>query len=98
MYHLTNWNIHLNSAEHKRESKQKSIECIKCNRKFINHITQKHHMLTTHSSKEDRSKKKYYCETCDLVFISKLYMDKHIEGKFHKIKVKAMESFEEMKK
>ena len=34
---------------------------------------------------------KFYCESCDYVFISKLYMDKHIEGKLHKFKVKSLE-------
>ena len=97
VYHLTNWNIHINSSKHKREGKPKSIECIECDRKFINHTTQRHHMLSVHSTKEERSKEKYYCDPCDLVFISKLYFDKHMEGKFHKIKVKALESFEEMK-
>ncbi len=98
MFHITNWNTHLNSTKHKREGKPKSIECVLCERKFINHITQKHHMLTAHSTKEERANEKYYCTPCDLVFISKLYMEKHIAGKFHKLKVKALEFLEEMKK
>lgn len=95
--HLSNWNMHINSEKHKRQGKPKSIECVECNRQFINHITQRHHMLSTHSTKEERAKQKYYCGTCDYVFISKLYMDKHIQGKFHISKVKAIESFEQMK-
>ena len=98
VYHLTNWNIHINSFKHKREGKPKSIECIICDQKFINHITQKHHMLSAHSTKEERSKEKYYCDTCDYVFISKLYMDSHISGKFHNCRVKAFAVLEELKK
>lgn len=89
--HINNWTRHVNSSKHKRAGQPKSIECSLCDRKFINHITQKHHMLSAHASKEERAKEKYYCNTCDYVFISKLYMDKHIEGKFHKSKVKSLE-------
>lgn len=98
VYHITNWNIHLNSQKHKREGKPKSIECIICNHKFINHITQKHHMLSNHSTKEERSKEKYYCEICDYVFISKLYFDRHNDGKFHKSKVYALQTLKELNK
>ena len=54
-------------------------------------------MLSSHSTREERAKEKYYCDPCDLVFISKLYMDKHIDGKFHKLKVKALETLEILK-
>jgi predicted ribonuclease YlaK len=30
---------------------------------------------------EEKMAHKYYCEICDTIFISKLYMDKHIEDK-----------------
>ena len=89
--HMNNWVKHINSSKHLRLGQPKRIECTICERKFINHITQKHHMLSTHSTKEERSKEKYYCESCDYVFISKLYMDKHIEGKLHKFKFKSLE-------
>jgi hypothetical protein len=46
-------------------------------------------MLTQHSPLEDRQKQKYYCDVCDYVFFSKLYLDKHLEGKHHKLKVEA---------
>ena len=96
-YHIYNWNVHLNSEKHKRQGKPKTIECADCARKFLNYITHRHHILTVHSTKEERAKEKYYCGICDYVFISKLYMDKHIQGKFHISKVKAFESFEQMK-
>ena len=90
---IHNWNKHLTSEKHKRQGKPKSVECVKCEHKFINHITQRHHMLSVHSTKEERAKEKYYCDICDYVFISKLYMDKHIQGKFHNSKIKALESY-----
>jgi len=89
--HITNWELHINSSKHKRNGKPKSIECVECNCKFINHITQRHHMLSAHSTKEERAKEKYYCETCDYVFISKLYFDKHNSGKIHLSKIKLLE-------
>ena len=98
VFHKTNWEIHINSNKHKREGKPKSIECTLCDKKFINHITQKHHMLSAHSTKEERSKEKYYCDICDYVFISKLYMDSHISGKFHNCRVKALAVLENLKK
>ena len=98
VYHKTNWDIHINSYKHKREGKPKSVECTICNQKFINHITQKHHMLSAHSTKEERSKEKYYCDICDYVFISKLYMESHIAGKFHNCRVKAFGVLEELNK
>ena len=55
-------------------------------------------MLSAHSTKEERSKEKYYCVICDYVFISKLYMDSHISGKFHNCRVKAFYVLEELKK
>lgn len=93
LYHITNWNIHINSEKHKRNGQPKPISCTICDRTFINHITQKHHMLSAHSTKEDRAKEKYYCDCCDVVFISKLYYDKHVSGKKHLIMVNALETY-----
>ncbi len=88
--HMNNWIKHVNSLKHKRAGKPKSIECKICELKFINHQTQKHHILSKHSTKEERAKEKYYCEICDYVFISKLYSDKHIAGKIHQNKIKLL--------
>lgn len=49
------------------------------------------HKLKFHASIEERSKMKYYCKECDLVFFSQLYMDKHTNGKIHKNLIKALE-------
>ena len=81
------WLKHLETQKHKRNGQPKPTSCTLCNRSFINHITQKHHMLSAHSTKEDRVKEKYYCDCCDVVFISKMYHDKHI------IMINALESY-----
>jgi hypothetical protein len=94
--YIQHWNKHVSSEKHKRQGKPKSISCVECDRTFINHITRRHHMLSVHSTKEERAKEKYYCDICDYVFISKLYMDKHIQGKFHNSKIKALESYKLM--
>ena len=96
-HYIQHLNKHLDSEKHKRQGKPKSAECEKCNKTFINHITKRHHMLAIHSTKEERMKEKYYCGVCDYVFISKLYMDKHLQGKFHNSKVEAMASYETIK-
>jgi len=93
LYHITNWNLHVNSEKHKRNGQPKPTSCTLCNRSFINHITQRHHMLSAHSTKEDRVKEKYYCDCCDVVFISKMYHDKHNSGKKHLIMINALESY-----
>lgn len=40
---------------------------------LINHWNLKMHKLTQHSTLEERTKSKYYCNICDLVFFSQLY-------------------------
>ena len=75
---------HLKSKLHERGGVPKINECKTCNIIFSTHQSLKHHNLTTHATKEERSKSKYYCDTCDYVFISKLFYDKHINGTKHK--------------
>jgi len=80
----TDWLRHIKSNRHLRQGTKKISKCEECDIVFASHCTLKHHILTTHSTKEERSKSKYYCETCDYVFISKLYYDKHMNGIKHK--------------
>jgi hypothetical protein len=42
------------------------------------------HNLSSHTTKEERSKQKYYCDICDNVFFCSAYYNKHINGKRHK--------------
>lgn len=50
-------------------------------------------MLLAHASKEERAKEKYYCDTCDYVFISESYLDKHIKGKMYSTKINSLKIF-----
>jgi hypothetical protein len=86
------WLIHIETNKHKRDGKAKSTICDICNVELKTHWICKMHVLKIHASKEERSKSKYYCDTCDLVFFSKLYLDKHNDGKIHKNLVKALNS------
>ena len=86
------WLRHIESQKHKRNGKKKPLICTHCNKSLSNHFTLKIHILTSHSSKEERSKQKYYCDSCDYVFVSKLYYEKHCGGKLHKNVVKTLES------
>lgn len=45
------------------------------------------HKLTQHASKEEKSKSKYYCESCDQVFFSSFLHDSHINGTKHKNRI-----------
>jgi hypothetical protein len=87
---------HLKSKLHQRGGVPKTNECKKCHQILSTHHTLKHHMLTNHSTKEERSKSKYYCDTCDNVFIAKLYYDKHMNGIKHKNQVYIKQSLIEI--
>jgi hypothetical protein len=89
------WFRHIESEKHKRMGEKKTTICTICNKELSNHFTLKIHILSAHSTKEDRSQHKYYCDICDLVFVSKLYLDKHISGKRHIILEKTLKSIKE---
>jgi len=73
---------HTKSKKHERGGLKPKI-CIFCDHVCFNHWNLKQHLLTQHSSIEERKKQKYYCEICDSVFFSKLFMDTHMQGKKH---------------
>ena len=75
------WFIHIKSRKHSRNGQAKLCEI--CNVEFKTHWIQKMHKLKFYASIEERSKMKYYCKECDLVFFSQLYIDKHTNGKIH---------------
>ena len=93
-YHTSkpsDWLKHVNSKKHERFGNKKENKCDKCEYEAFNHWNLKMHNLSSHSTKEERSKQKYYCDICDLVFFSQLYKDKHISGKRHALYIKAVE-------
>ena len=78
------WLKHINTEKHKREGKHKEHKCTNCNYVSKTHWSLKLHILSQHSSKEERMKCKYYCNCCDQVFFCKQYYDTHMEGQKHK--------------
>ena len=82
-----NWTIHLITDKHKRNGQKKPIKCEKCEKcDYIgkNHWNLKLHILSQHSTIEEKKKLKYYCTYCDQVFFRKIYMERHNEGSKHK--------------
>ena len=73
---------HIKSKKHERGG-LKPKKCNICNYEYFNHWNLKQHILTQHSSIDERKKHRYYCEICDIVFFYKLYMEMHMKGKKH---------------
>ena len=48
-------------------------------------------MSEIHGSIEDKKNYNYYCDICDVILISKLYMEKHKEGKKHNNIIKSID-------
>ena len=86
------WLRHIETKKHLRNGQKISSNCEFCNKSFISPFSLKIHTLTFHSTVDERRGYKYYCSVCDLVFISQLYMKKHLNGKIHKNLEKAINS------
>jgi hypothetical protein len=84
------WIIHVDTNKHKRDGNNKSVYCVACDKTFKTHWINKMHQLKFHASIDERKKCKFYCSNCDLVFFSKLYMDKHLSGIKHKNMIDAL--------
>ena len=93
----SDWIKHVGSDKHKRYGEKKTKKCEECDIEFFSHWNLKHHILVTHSTKEERSKQKYYCSDCDQVFFCSQYMNKHMNGKRHKNFVLAIKLENELK-
>jgi len=87
------WLEHLSSEKHLRQGKPKTHKCTfnGCTHETTIHWNMKMHVMTMHSTIEERSKMKYYCKVCDTVFFSPLYLDKHNIGIKHKNMIKVNE-------
>ena len=79
----TSWHLHIMSDKHNRNGEKKSTKCELCDYESVSHWNVKLHILSKHSTKEERSKHKYYCDTCDTAFFCSLYMERHNNGKKH---------------
>jgi hypothetical protein len=95
----SDWLKHVATQKHKRFGEKKTHTCNEddCNYECRTAWNMKLHMLSKHSSKEERTKQKYYCSDCDTVFFSHLYMDTHMKGIKHKNYVDAVEELNKIK-
>ena len=93
----TFWLKHLETQKHKRNGQKKTTECDLCDYKSISHWNVKMHKIQKHSTKEERSKMKFYCGECDVVSMCQLYFDKHLAGIRHKNQVLVNKSFAKLK-
>jgi hypothetical protein len=92
---------HVESQKHQRKGhiiKNTTFKCLECDKTLSSHFSYKIHMVQIHGSIEERKKQKYYCESCDVVFISKLFMDKHNSGKKHNNMLKSIQYINDIKK
>ena len=80
----SDWIKHIKSKKHERNGKRKIIHCDICNHDSLTHWNYKMHMITNHSTKEERIKQKYYCFDCDQVFFCLQYKKTHDNSTKHK--------------
>ena len=92
------WIKHTRTQKHIRRGEKKITICDICNYEASSHWNIKLHKITQHSTKEEREKQKYYCQICDSVYLCKLYMEKHLEGKKHNNMINAIKLMNELKK
>ena len=75
---------HQKSDKHSRHGEKKIFKCDKCDYKTnTSHWNLKMHIMSKHSTIEERSKQKYYCVTCDSIFFSPLFYNNHIKSILH---------------
>jgi len=91
------WLIHLNSKKHSNVDNCLLKSCDLCDKTFSNHFKLKMHNLANHATIEQKRNFKYYCHTCDLIFISEIFMVRHIFGKHHKNVIRVLESINKAK-
>ena len=91
------WIRHCESAKHLRQGQRKTHKCPECDFESIGTWNLKIHMLSQHATKEERSEYKYHCSACDVIFISKLYYEKHMQGQKHANRLKADELLDNLK-
>lgn len=95
-YHTNNCNdyvTHTNTKKHQRNGKKTEHMCTvaDCNYTTKSTWNLKMHYMTNHSSIEERKAHKYYCNACDKIYFSPLYLDNHLKSKIHSNYVKAQE-------
>jgi len=83
-HNCNEWIKHNECKKHKRNGELLPKDCSICGYKGYTHWNLKMHMITNHSTLEERKTQRFYCSICDVVFFSQSYNDKHYAGKRHK--------------
>lgn len=83
----SDWIKHNNTMKHLRNGTKKITKCNSCDYTSHSHWNVKLHMISQHSTLEERKANKYYCHVCDYVFFCPSYYNKHINGKHHLNKI-----------
>jgi hypothetical protein len=91
----TEWLNHTKCKKHIRGGLKIKI-CNICNNEFYNHWNLKQHYIMVHASLEEKLKCKYYCNNCNIVFLSELYYNKHMIGKNHINTIKCKEELDKI--
>ena len=87
----SDWLKHIDTQKHKRFGKKKTHSCKNCDYETRMSWNMKLHVLTQHTSKEERLKQDYYCVDCDVVFLNLSHKNKHMDGVKHKNYVRAID-------
>ena len=80
---MSEWKKHIETEKHKRNGTKKTTLCDVCDYVSNSHWNLMMHILTQHSTKEQRMNHKYYCKYCDQVFFCNKYLTEHNNGKKH---------------
>lgn len=87
------WDLHIITELHKtgkkktRKDKVCPEKCPKCDYECSVNTTLKQHILSKHSTVDEKKKEfKYYCEKCDFGAFAKQLYDKHCNTTKHKQK------------
>ncbi len=92
------WIKHNECNKHKRNGELLPKDCSICGYKGYTHWNLKMHMITNHSTLEERQAQKFYCSICDIVFFIQSFNINHFAGKRNKNMELAVKYQEEINK
>jgi ribosomal protein L35 len=88
--YISEWNEHLTCKKHTGEKRKERCDkilvekCTFCDYKSTKTSNMKLHILTHHSTKEDRKKEmKHYCDNCDFGTNATILFQRHLETQKH---------------
>jgi len=88
----SDWLKHIQTKKHARNGYPKITICSICNKQFTNTHVLKYHKLMMHAPIEEKLNYKYYCKSCDIIFLSESYYLQHNISKKHANVLKTINS------